>query len=448
MSSEQQAAMETTPLHDKSSNSNDNDALNPSFKLHPKRWLVLLSFALLNMSNGWTWMTWSPLTALIAEAWNVTEGDIDAFSGIYMYVFVPVNFISMWLVVNHLGLSKGLLVGAVLNCLGDTIRYAAGGGFTTSYPLVYLGTFICALAQTFILPALPLLSGSWFGAHERASATSFGVFGYQTGMGLGLAATILVKFETDDGVLNPPVLAGYLQVQWIVSLVALVMVACFLTTDRPPTPPSAAAEGQDQSYTGEAVSYKKSVSLIWKSAPSRWFFGVFGLSVGVFYAIPCFLSQFVPNWSPQDRGVLGLIFQTMAIVGCFAAGMIVDLFHEKYQLITLGLWGGALVSVFGFSLAVWQESHWAMVACGGISFFLASFMAVGIEFGTALTYPADEGAVYGVLDCTAELTGFFLVTIGGFMTVGLNYLGLLIGVMLTAGLILYSIRGESKRPTS
>jgi MFS transporter, FLVCR family, MFS-domain-containing protein 7 len=449
--------VETSPLQlnaaynsSSGSNNSSNNDLNPTFKLYTKRWLVLLSFALLNMSNGWTWMTWSPLTALVAEAWSVTEGQIDAFSGIHMYVFVPTSFVSMWLVVNHLGLSRGLRVGAALNCLGDAIRYAAGGGCTTSYPLVYLGTFVCALAQTFILPALPLLSGSWFGAHERASATSLGVLGYQTGMGLGLGATILVDFQTTDTfTLKADTLASYLQLQWMVSLVALIMVVSFVTTDRPPTPPSAAAEGQDQSAnaTGEAVSYKESVNLIVDSPSSRWFFLVFGLSVGVFYAIPTFLSQFVPHWSPQDRGWLGGIFQTMAIVGCSAAGTIVDKFHQQYQRITLLLLGGAITSVFGFTVAVWQDSHWAMVACGGTSFFLAAFMAVGIEFGTALTYPADEGAVYGVLDCTAELTGFLLVTIGGAMTVGWTYyLGILLGFMLTSGSILYSIRGESKRP--
>ena len=43
-------------------------------------------------------------------------------------------------------------------------------------------------------------------------------------------------------------------------------------------------------------------------------------------------------------------------------------------------------------------------------------MSVGIEFGTALTFPADEAAVYGILDSTGELFGFLLVTLGGAMS--------------------------------
>ena len=44
---------------------------------------------------------------------------------------------------------------------------------------------------------------------------------------------------------------------------------------------------------------------------------------------------------------------------------------------------------------------------------LAAVNTVGLEFGTALTYPADEAAVAGILECAAELFGFLFVCIGG-----------------------------------
>ena len=138
-----------------------------TYDLYRKRWFVLASFCLLNFSNGWCWITWSPLTALVADYWGVTEGAVDALSGIFMFVFVPINVISMWLVVNHLGLSKGLLIGATLNMIGLAVRY--GGGYLadasmfSEYQIVFVGTLLCALGQTFILPMITLLSGSWFG---------------------------------------------------------------------------------------------------------------------------------------------------------------------------------------------------------------------------------------------------------------------------------------------
>jgi MFS family permease len=342
--------------------------------------------------------------------------------------------------------------------------------------MVYIGTFICALAQTFILPMVALLSGNWFGAHERATATSLGVLAYQTGMGMGLASTVAVEFrlpgvgeeDTTTEAMDPSKLSGYLEAQLVASLIALLMVIINVRTDRAPTPPSTAAaslrasevsealaEGDgivnvvaDGGGGGQAQSYKESVKLIYNSPASMAFFLVFGLSIGVFYAIPTFLSQFFPSWPPSDRGYLGGIFQLMAIIGCFAAGKIVDSFHQHYRTIGLLLMTGATLSVAGLLVAVSTESYFAMVACAGIAFCLSAFMSVGIEFGTALTFPADEAAVYGCLDSTAEMAGFLLVTLGGAISkVSIGYIGFLLSIMSLSLVLLWSIRGESKRPS-
>jgi hypothetical protein len=51
------------------------------------------------------------------------------------------------------------------------------------------------------------------------------------------------------------------------------------------------------------------------------------------------------------------------------------------------------------------------VMCSGLA--LAAFNTIGLEFGTALFYPANEAAIAGVLECSAELFGFLWVTLGG-----------------------------------
>jgi hypothetical protein len=54
--------------------------------------------------------------------------------------------------------------------------------------------------------------------------------------------------------------------------------------------------------------------------------------------------------------------------------------------------------------------------------------------------------VYGVLDCTAELAGFLLVTTGGAMHVGIAYIVGLLGIMITSLVMLWHVEGETKRP--
>jgi cyanate permease len=224
------------------------------------------------------------------------------------------------------------------------------------------------------------------------------------------------------------------------------MIFLNFTTERPPTPPSAAAAN----ITGHGLElhYLSSVKQIYQNPSSVAFFIVFGLSVGVFYALPTFLSQFVPAWSPSDQGWLGGIYQISAVMGCFAAGKIVDTFDQQYKPISVCLLACGIASVGGFMVAVGQQSHLAMIACGCVGFSFSAFMSVGIEFGTALTYPAQEAAVYGVLDSTAELTGFLLVTLGGSMgNSRMEFIAILFATVSIAIVILWFIRGEVKRPT-
>lgn len=423
--------------------------------LYSQRWWVLISFCLINMSNGWSWATWSPLTALVADSWDVSQGAIDALSGINMFVFVPGNIASMWLVVNHLGLSKGLRIGAVLNVAGLAIRY---GGVMLSestllneYQMVFLGTILCAVGNTFILPMITLLSGNWFARVERATATSLGVFAYNLGCMFGLGSTVVMDFRIDDATheLDKHKLDVYLRVQLITSLVAFFMVMTNLTSDRPPTPPSRAAATLVQN--GETVDYHGSVKLILACPAGHALFLVFGLSMGVFYAIPPFLSQFMPTWAPHLQGWLGGIYQISAVIGCSVAGKLVSWFNMEYKGVGLLLLGSSFLFAVLYAVSVFSQSYLALVACGGLGFCFCTFMTVGMEYATALTFPADEAAVYGLLDSTGELCGFFLVLLGGFMShhgLEVHFCGIMTGLISIALVVLYRLDGKPSRPVS
>lgn len=358
---------------------------------------------------------------MLAEYWDVSLSQVNALSGVYMYVFVPMNIVSMWLVVNYLGLGRGLQVGALLNMMGALVMYAGGqpGWFIlsnlsiyTDYERKYLGTFLCALAQAFLLPMVALLSANWFGETERATATSLGSLAFQLGSLFGLGSTAVVDFHLQSTeTLDPVKLDGYMKVQWIVSFVALVL-ALLVLKDRPPTPPSEAAATLVQNQA-LSIKYLDSIRMILCSPSSTNFFFLFGLVIGTFYAIPAFFSQFMPTWSSRMQGTLGGIFQVAAVLGCLAAGQFVLWWNMQYKKISLFLLAGCLVSSVLYLISVQFQSYLAVLACSGMGFFFSSFMAVGIEFGTSLTFPADEAAVYGILDSTGELSGFLLLTLGG-----------------------------------
>lgn len=433
------------------SNSLPHPPLSQNYRLYHRRWLILLTYSLINFSNGWVWTTWSPLTALLTEYWDVTVNAVDALSGVYMFVFVPTNIFSMWLVVNYLGLRRGLQFGAFLNMLGTLVKYKVDWflGGLTDYKMKYMGVFLCALSQAFILPMVALLAGNWFGERERATATSLGSMAFQLGSLFGLASTVVVDFRDEtSGKLDQNKFDQYMQLQWVVASLALLLALVTVNKDRPDHPPSEAAAALAQNVL--STNYTESIRMIMASPSSQTFFFVFGMVVGSFYAIPAFLSQFMPSWSPRSQGALGGIFQVAAVSGCMATGRLVSFWNLQYKKVSLFLLKGCLVSVALYLLSVWLQSYLAMIACAGMGFFFASFMTVGIEFGTSLTFPADEAAVYGILDSTGELWGFVLVTLGGTLSrehLDVTYCCILVALVSLSFGLLWQLKPLIRRPS-
>lgn len=457
---------------------NKNEATQ-EFILYHKRWPVLFSFCLLSMSSAWMWITWSPLTRIVSDYWGVNEGAVDALSGVYLYIYVPGSFLSLYWVVTYGGLRRGLLAGGLCNLVGAGIRYAGRNDYWT----VYVGTVIAAIAQTFVLATPPLIAGKWFGAHERATATALGVLANQAGTALGLGMTVVVDF----GVNFEETLELYLGVQVVVAAIAIVMVALHVA-DEPLTPPSKATLLATSTKTAAAaadtsnpateqtllfernsssgnqsplatndthqLSYIQSIYKVVGNPSSLAFLVSFGMSVGVYYTIPTFLSQLLP-WSSVTTGWLGVGYQVAGIVGSFGSGRLVDI-TQQHRAVCILLLGLALVSLTSLVVATtvdptggsWLASAGLIFGIAGAGFSLAAWNTVGLEFGTSISYPADEAAVAGLLECAAELAGFLGVTIGGALieTRPSRFLFVLVSAAAVSFLLLGCSRTTGKRP--
>mmetsp|Transcript_18005 Transcript_18005/g.34348 ORF Transcript_18005/g.34348 Transcript_18005/m.34348 type:complete len:189 (+) Transcript_18005:1-567(+) len=159
----------------------------------------------------------------------------------------------------------------------------------------------------------------------------------------------------------------------------------------------------------------------------------------------------MPTWAPHMQGWLGGIYQIAAVLGCSVAGKLVSLFEMQYKKVALLLLAGSFVSIVLYLVSVYFQSLLALVACAGLGFCFCAFMTVGMEYATALTFPADEAAVYGILDSTGELCGFFLVLLGGFMShikLEVHFCGIMTSLIATALVVLWRLEGEISRPGS
>ena len=496
--------------------SKDNDSLSyvevghkaawdsqTSFILYSERYSVLFSFCLLTLSSSWQWITWAPLnsTRLLCNYWKLSDdgqGLIDELSAVYMYIFVPGSFLALYLLVNHLGLRRGLIVGGVLNTIGSIIRYFGHA----SYQLVYIGTIVCAIAQCFTLSTPPLLAGLWFGSHERGTATAIGVLANQLGVALGLGATIVFDFLDENSSLeeiDDKNLVLYLRIQMITAALGLSFVFIFVRSDKPPTPPSLAAHFQRENRDNEtlkseymlsdhqfdipiidertpmlleAVSneiresiehldYVESIFKAFQDPPTVAFAFVFGLQVGVFYTIPTFLPQIVTQWSLKEIGWLGLSYQCSGVVGTFLIGKLMDRF-QNYKVLMKCL---VVISMLSISCLIitnhfsnlalspsWSKAQnsyqnlLVFIFSGLTGLSLASLNTIGFEYGTAISFPSDEAAISGLMECLAELCGFVLVTFGGQIANVNTLFFIMLGVLFVSQGILISFPLHPRRP--
>lgn len=457
----------TSPMERKKEKRDDAVA---HYIAYPQRWVVLAAFSFLSFMNNWCWITWSPLALPLSEYWHVHTSKVDDLSAVFMYVYIPLSFPAL-LALHKYKLTWGLWVGGTLNFVGALVRYWK----MESYPWVYLGTFLCACCQTLTLAMPPLISTSWFQEKERGLATSLGVLANQLGSAFGLGVTMVVDFSAsstassttvldpgqqdmmDTSTIRESTLRQYLGLQMILSALSLVLIAVFVRSNAPPTPPSEAASQQKST-----VSYLESIRLfLVTNHPSGSILCiVYGLAVGVLYALATFLSQFFVgnhamasgSWTETEAGYLGMLLIMAGLPGSILAGEWLDKTkHQEHRRISIAylLFSFGSVTGFPFFLEFQACDRWLAyltIACMG--FFLTGFITVGFEYGTAISYPADEAAVAGVLNVAAQIGGWVLVMVGGRVGAGetLNAV-LATSVFVALLLLVFFVRAKSARPS-
>jgi len=206
-----------------------------------------------------------------------------------------------------------------------------------------------------------------------------------------------------------------------------------------------------------AMSYLSSIATLLKSPSGLCLTMYYGCVVGVFYALETFLSQFVlwkrneeyhHEWTSSEAGLLGLIIILVGCVGNIVSGYQLDhsitatsnitcAAHQKeeygtciykreeqqrnkpmHKEITAFFTIGSILSMAFFATSVLRgggSSHKYLVyltisSCG---FFLSGLTSIGFEYACAITYPADEAAVAGVLNVAAQIGGWILLIVGG-----------------------------------
>ena len=218
------------------------------YKLYWRRWLILAMFSITVMISNNIWISFSTITSIVEMYYRVNPIFINWLSIVYS-LFIALLLAPGSYLVSRFGLRWTMVVGAFVNAFGSCLRLVGAG--RTMFVFVFIGSCFCGLAECFFLFLSPHIAATWFGAHERTTASAVGMLLSWSGTGLGfLTATFFVserkrvEREIGYGIRN------LLLFEAIASTVLFILCVVFMK-DAPPTPPSRSQEIRHQLLISE-----------------------------------------------------------------------------------------------------------------------------------------------------------------------------------------------------
>ncbi|KAH1024719.1 hypothetical protein HUJ05_004165 [Dendroctonus ponderosae] len=353
-------------------------------KVYPIRWCMLILFVFFSASNALQWIQYSIISPVIRDYYGVSTDWVNWTSLIYMILYIPFIFPGSYLL-EKLGLRLAVTIGIFGTCLGAWIK--VGSVDPERFYVGFIGQSVVALSQVFVLSVPARLAAVWFGPDQVSSACSIGVFGNQIGIAAGfvippmivtggspdqvtkqlyilffgvaiLTSTLLVLILIckyfRSGLIRGSDVLKVIEIgrqtcllkkssPWVTKTKKpanfskfsppslLLKCCCLVFRNGPPTPPSYAAQHQNE----EKTSFVQSLLNLVKNRSFVLLLLAYGINVGVFYAISTLLSEIILTFyegADRDAGRIGLVITVSGMVGSVCCGYVLDRFR-KFKLI-------------------------------------------------------------------------------------------------------------------
>nr|CAH0103593.1 unnamed protein product [Daphnia galeata] len=437
---------ETTKHHDQLNLSNHPSPMKNT-KVYRRRWLMLLIFVLVFMTNAFQWIQFSIINNLIMKYYAVDSQSVDLTSLVFMIVYIPLIIPGAW-IMDRMGLRVTVLLGVIGNTIAAWINVL--GVAPDRFYVVLIGQTIASFAQIFLLGVSPNVAAVWFGSDQVSLACSIGVFGSQIGVALGfLLPPIIVRDHNNLEDIGTDLRLMLYIVAGICS--ALLFVVIFGFQAKPPLNPSKAQCLSSKLSSTTFSEYFTSLKNIFTNNGFKLLFISYGINVGVFYAMSTLLNQTVLFHFPGEEKNAGRIGLTIVVSGMFGSilfGVILDK-TKKFKETTLVTYFFALAGIITYTFTfLFEYIPITFVAAGVAGFFMTGYLPVGFEFGAELTYPEPEVISAGLLNASAQVFGITFTLLGGWLlgTYGSMMCNSLLSVALLVGFAMtFPIRSELRR---
>ena len=121
----------------------DLDA-NMSYRVYPKRWLMLVLLIPIIVSSEIFWLSFAPIASFAQEYYHTSSLNINLFSMSYMLMYIIFTMPASY-VIEKYGYKRSVMIGVVLTVVFGAARFL----FAPQFIIVLISQFLLAAGQPF-----------------------------------------------------------------------------------------------------------------------------------------------------------------------------------------------------------------------------------------------------------------------------------------------------------
>lgn len=374
--------------------------MSDNYKSYKRRWFVLVTVSLLNVSTNALWMSYPAVANVASEYFKKGINSIDLLGTISLYVGIPCCLIATF-VYDYVGFKGGLLAGTLINFAGGLIRCLSTFphlnnhmSLELQFVLSVFGQALAGVANCFAVSVPTMVSQNWFPESERLIATGLLSLSMPLGMVLGQGITpTFVKCTTDIPTMN---------IVWFVpTLITFIIAIISINSDYPDSPPSRSAKLAREKYDHDhklsredlVRKYLKNLKSVFTNKEFIVLFIVVGGAVGFVNAFFTQLSQLMCSrgYDNMFSGLCGSLLLGSGFVGALISGALVEKFGRIEDVAKLFFGIAVLLGIVNTQLL--RKSDLDVAIAISFSLFGAFAFGVyplGLELALEVTYPVDE----------------------------------------------------------
>lgn len=385
----------------------------------PKRWTVLLAYALVAASTQLLWLSFAPVDTAAARAMHVDVGSIGDLALIFPLVYVVLALpTGRWLDSNF---NTALAAGAVLTGVGGLGRLVA----PTSFGVQLAGQVVISIGQPLVLNSVTKLAAHHFPPGERATAISVG----SVALFAGILAAVLAG--------GPLFSAGGLPLLLGVEAVPAVLGMALLL-------------GALRIKPAYADDVSTSVNLRWLARDGfMWVLAaLIFIGMGTYNAVATWLQPILDHYGHgADAGNLVAVMTVGGIVGAAFIPSASAARNWRRPVLLLAL---AVTAVSFLAMDVVHDSAWigGWLLLQGI--FLMACLPIVLDWSELHSGPERAGAAAGFLLMAGNLGGVVLVLVVQVVmgTPSLPFIAMAVAALLAVPLALRLPAGGGAAPDS